>query len=72
MLTFLQVFLIQATQNRDTVAIHARLDELLRAGPAEDHCVGIGAMTEEELDDARRGCEARARKEAGPLAGPAS
>lgn len=71
-LTFLQVFLIQATQNRDTVAIHAKLDELLRAGPAENHYVGIEAMTEEELDDVRRGCEARARKEAGPLAGPAS
>jgi low affinity Fe/Cu permease len=29
--TFLMVFLIQATQNRDSKAIHLKLDELLRA-----------------------------------------
>jgi low affinity Fe/Cu permease len=71
-LTFLQVFLIQATQNRDTVAIHAKLDELLRAGPAENHYLGIERMTEEELDEVRRQCEERARKEAGPSTDPAS
>src|SRR5450432_2055568 len=30
--TFLMVFLIQATQNRDAHAIHLKLDELIRAG----------------------------------------
>src|SRR5215467_13507805 len=29
--TFLMVFLIQATQNRDSAAIHLKLDELIRA-----------------------------------------
>jgi low affinity Fe/Cu permease len=32
--TFLMVFLIQNTQNRDTRALHLKLDELLRALPA--------------------------------------
>jgi low affinity Fe/Cu permease len=71
-LTFLQVFLIQATQNRDTLAIHAKLDELLRAGPADNHYVGIEKLTEEELEMVRRACEEQARKEAGPSTGPAS
>jgi low affinity Fe/Cu permease len=71
-LTFLQVFLIQATQNRDTLAVHAKLDELLRAGPSENHYVGIEKLTEEELEKVRRACEERARKEAGPSSDPAS
>lgn len=71
-LTFLQVFLIQATQNRDTVAIHSKLDELLRAGPAENRFVGIETLTEEELDELRARCEERARKEAGSVTNPAS
>ncbi len=35
--TFLMVFLIQSTQNRDAVAVHVKLDELLRiiAGRAQ-------------------------------------
>ncbi len=71
-LTFLQVFLIQATQNRDTLAVHAKLDELLRAGPAENFYVGIEKLTEEELEAVRRACEERARKEAGSDTNPAS
>lgn len=34
--TFLMVFLIQHTQNRDTEALHAKIDELIRAMPAAD------------------------------------
>jgi low affinity Fe/Cu permease len=71
-LTFLQVFLIQATQNRDTLAIHAKLDELLRAGPSENSFVGVERLTEEELHAVRRACEERARKEAGSSPDPAS
>ena len=49
--TFLMVFLIQATQNRDSKAIHLKLDELLRAvAKARTGLVGLEHMTEEELN----------------------
>ena len=48
--TFLMVFLIQATQNRDSKAIHLKLDELLRAiAKARTGLVGLEHMSEEEL-----------------------
>jgi low affinity Fe/Cu permease len=36
-ITFLMVFVIQHTQNADTRALHAKLDELIRAIPAADN-----------------------------------
>lgn len=49
--TFLMVFLIQATQNRDSKAIHLKLDELIRAvKQARTHLVDLEHMTDEELD----------------------
>ena len=59
--TFLMVFLIQNTQNRDGAAIQAKLDELVRTSAAQNAFIGIERLTEEELDDIRRKCEARAR-----------
>jgi low affinity Fe/Cu permease len=61
--TFLMVFLIQNTQNRDGVAIQTKLDELIRASAAHNRFVGIEKLTEEELQDLRRKCEARAAAE---------
>lgn len=61
--TFLMVFLIQNTQNRDGAAIQTKLDELIRAGAAQNVFVGIEHLTEEELDDLRQKCEARAKAE---------
>jgi low affinity Fe/Cu permease len=53
--TFLMVFLIQASQNRDTLALHIKLDELIRAIPvARDEIQSIETMTEDELHDLRR------------------
>lgn len=50
--TFLMVFLIQATQNRDSEAIHLKLDELIRAvGKARTGLVGLENMPEEELKE---------------------
>ena len=47
-LTFLMVFLIQNTQNRDAHAIHLKLDELIKAsGPARNELIDI----EEDMDD---------------------
>ena len=48
--TFLMVFLIQNTQNRDGAAIQAKLDELLRAvSDARNDFIGIEHLTEKEL-----------------------
>lgn len=59
--TFLMVFLIQNTQNRDGAAIQAKLDELIRASAAQNAYIGIEHLSEEELDVLRARCEARAR-----------
>lgn len=49
--TFLMVFLIQNTQNRDSVAMQIKLDELLRAlRGAETAMADLEDLTEEELD----------------------
>ena len=49
--TFLMVFLIQNTQNRDARAIHLKLDELIRGleGP-RNKLVDLEDCTDEELD----------------------
>ena len=51
-LTFLMVFLIQNTQNRDARAIHLKLDELIRAVEgARTKLVHLEDLTDDELDD---------------------
>jgi low affinity Fe/Cu permease len=53
--TFLMVFLIQNTQNRDAKAIHLKLDELIRSlGGARNKLIDLEEMSEEELDDLQR------------------
>jgi low affinity Fe/Cu permease len=48
--TFLIVFLIQHTQNRDAKVLHLKLDELIRAiGPARTELVNMESLTDEEL-----------------------
>lgn len=59
--TFLMVFLIQNTQNRDGAAIQAKLDELIRASAAHNRYIGIESLTEEELTDLRDRCASRAQ-----------
>jgi low affinity Fe/Cu permease len=49
--TFLMVFIIQNTQNRDARAIHLKLDELLRAvHGARTGMIDLENLTDEELD----------------------
>jgi low affinity Fe/Cu permease len=49
--TFLMVFLIQNTQNRDMAALHLKLGELIRVNQdARNRLLDIEGMTEEELD----------------------
>jgi low affinity Fe/Cu permease len=47
--TFLMVFLIQATQNRDARAIHLKLDELIRSSKARNAFADLENASEEEL-----------------------
>lgn len=61
--TFLMVFLIQNTQNRDGAAIQAKLDELIRASAAQNVFIGIEHLTQDELDEIRARCEAKAKAE---------
>jgi low affinity Fe/Cu permease len=55
--TFLMVFLIQNTQNRDTKALHLKLDELLRAvqGAREDRFADLEDKEQSELEQIKRG-----------------
>lgn len=63
--TFLMVFLIQNTQDRDSAAIQAKLDELIRTSAARNLFIGIERLTQEELEAIRRECEKRAVAEGG-------
>ena len=60
-ITFLMVFLIQNTQNRDAHAMHLKLDELIRAIETADNAI-IRAEddTDEELNELKRRYEALA------------
>ena len=60
-LTFLAVFLIQNSQNRDGAAIQAKLDELLRAvSDARPQFIGIEHLTENQIELIRRALEKQA------------
>jgi low affinity Fe/Cu permease len=53
--TFLMVFLIQNTQNRDAVALHLKLDELLRAieGAREDKFMDLEEQSDEVVQEVK-------------------
>jgi low affinity Fe/Cu permease len=52
--TFLMVFLIQSTQNRDSEAMQVKLDEIIRAiGNAKNEVLDLEELEEEELDEIR-------------------
>ena len=67
--TFLMVFLIQNTQNRDARAIHLKLDEIIRSiQPAHNEMIDIEKLSDEELEalsahfgEVRAECEQRKR-----------
>ena len=49
--TFIMVFLIQSTQNRDAKAVHLKLDELIRAvSGARNNLLDLETLPEEDLE----------------------
>ena len=60
--TFLMVFVIQNSQNRDGAAIQAKLDELIRSSQAQNQFIGIENLTDEEIEEYRQSCSALAKK----------
>lgn len=57
-ITFLIVFLIQNSQNRDAAAIQAKLDELIRAmDGARNHFIGIEHLADHEVEAIRAALE---------------
>jgi low affinity Fe/Cu permease len=65
--TFLMVFLIQNTQNRDARAMHLKLDELLRAVEgAHTGLVDLENCSDEELERLQKAFERLREKEQGP------
>lgn len=79
--TFLMVFLIQSTQNRDAIAVQVKLDELLRiSAGAHNVLIDLEELDEKELErirkvymklaqDARRGADAGRSDEGIPKIG---
>jgi low affinity Fe/Cu permease len=63
LLTFLMVFLIQATQNRDAKATSVKLDELLRAVEgARTGFAGLDALPDEQIEKLERELQLLARR----------
>ena len=57
-ITFLMVFLIQNSQNRDAAAMQAKLDELIRAlNDAREQFIGIEHLPDTEIEEIRHSLE---------------
>jgi low affinity Fe/Cu permease len=67
-ITFLMVFLIQNTQNRDSEAMQVKLDELIRATQgAQNALLDLEELEEDELDRIKAGYEEIAEQARGEL-----
>jgi low affinity Fe/Cu permease len=68
--TFLMVFLIQNSQNRDGAAMQAKLDELLRAvDKAREQFIGIEHLTDQQIELIRNALERYAKQQNGKQSG---
>src|SRR5690348_18098198 len=62
-ITFLMVFLIQNSQNRDGAAMQAKLDALLRAvDKAREQFIGIEHLTDQQIELVRSALERHAKE----------
>ena len=67
--TFLMVFLIQNSQNRDAAAMQAKLDEMLRAiDAAREQFIGIEHLTDRQIEEIRAKLERETGREEGKAA----
>jgi len=67
LVTFLMVFLIQNTQNRDAKATQLKLDELIHAiGKARNRVIGVESEPEERIEHEIRELEAEKDKPSAP------
>jgi low affinity Fe/Cu permease len=67
-ITFLMVFLIQSTQNRDSEAMQVKLDELIHVMKgAQNALLDLEELEEEELDRIREGYQKIAERARGEL-----
>lgn len=65
-ITFLMVFLIQNTQNRDSQAVQVKLDELIKShGKADNSLLDLEELEEEDMQELRDQYECLARKKRG-------
>ncbi len=65
--TFLMVFLIQNSQNRDAAAMQAKLDELIRAiETGRNQFIGIEHLTDREIEKIRHDLEAECNEDDRP------
>ncbi|MDO8405835.1 MAG: low affinity iron permease family protein [Pseudomonas sp.] len=72
-ITFLMVFLIQNTQNRDTDILHLKIDELLRVNKeAQNAMLGLELLDLKQLEALRRHYRAMGEKDVHDLAGLAT
>ena len=53
-ITFLMVFLIQSTQNRDTAALQIKLDELICSSKAHNALLNLENLDDQQLERIRR------------------
>ena len=65
-ITFLMVFLIQNSQNRDAAAMQAKLDEIIRAMKnAREQFIGIEHLTDTQIEKIRKALEEEVSQEEG-------
>ena len=53
-ITFLMVFLIQSSQNRDSAALQIKLDELIRTSKGHNALLNLEELDEDDLDRIRK------------------
>ena len=51
--SLLMLFLLQSSSNRDTLALHAKLDEMIRSSDARNDFIGLDKLPEKEVERRR-------------------